>query len=470
MNPYLASVYNACPVFVQNAILTGYSAILDRERYGGRFGEYAALMEKSQWYRRAEIAAYQEERLKEVIRHAYDTVPYYRRLFDDRGLKPSDVKTKADLVKLPLLTKDDIRKNFKELLSSRFALGKLKYGHTSGTTGSPLEVGYDVSIIHATYAALDRQYRWAGCRLEHGEGGDRIAVARGNVIVQLSSRKPPFWRYNRYHNQLLLSSFHMSRENLPHYLQEMKAYGAQVLDGYPSTLYVLAKHLKNNNSHFPLKAVISSSETLYDFQRETIEQSFQCRVYDYYAVAERVVFATECEAHAGHHLAMEYGISEIVDKESNPVPDGTPGRLDGTTLHNLGMPLIRYVTNDMTAIRPGDCPCGRGLQLMDDVTTKAEDTLTLKDGRLIPPSVLTHPFKPLNSIEESQIIQKDYDVIVVKIVRRQDYTDGDTQHLVRELKSRVGEDARIEIEFVEKLPRTAAGKFRWVVSEVPLGI
>jgi len=137
MNPYLASVYNACPVFVQNAILTGYSAILDRERYGGRFGEYAALMEKSQWYRRAEIAAYQEERLKEVIRHAYDTVPYYRRLFDDRGLKPSDVKTKADLVKLPLLTKDDIRKNFKELLSSRFALGKLKYGHTSGTTGSP---------------------------------------------------------------------------------------------------------------------------------------------------------------------------------------------------------------------------------------------------------------------------------------------------------------------------------------------
>lgn len=469
MNPYLAAVYNACPAFVQNAILTGYSAILDRERYGGRFGEYAALMEKSQWYRRGEIVAYQEERLKEIMRHAYDTVPYYRSLFDDRGLKPDDVKTKVDLAKLPLLTKDDIRKNFKELVSSNFAPGKLKYGHTSGTTGSPLEVAYDASIIHATYAALERQYRWAGCRLEHG-GGDRIAVARGNVIVPPNRRQPPFWRYNRYHNQLLLSSFHMSRENLPHYLQEMKAYGAQVLDGYPSTLYVLAKHLKNNNSHFPLKAVISSSETLYDFQRETIEQSFQCRVFDYYAVAERVAFATECEAHAGHHLAMEYGISEIVDGDGTSVPDGTPGRLVGTTLHNLGMPLIRYVTNDMTAIRPGDCPCGRGLQLMDDVTTKAEDTLTLKDGRLIPPSVLTHPFKPLNSIEESQIIQKDYDRIVVKIVRRQDYTDGDTQHLVRELKSRVGEDARIEIEFVEKLPRTAAGKFRWVISEVPLGI
>lgn len=468
MNPHLATVYNACPVFMQNIILTGYSAILDRERYGGRFKDYADLMSRAQWFSKGEMEAYQDERLKKVVRHAYETVPYYRRVFDERGLKPSDIETQRDLVKLPLLTKDDIRRHFASLVSSRISPGKLNYGHTSGTTGSPLEIGYDPSIIYATYAALDRQYRWANCRLEWG--GDRIAVARGNVIVPLDRMKPPFWRYNRYHNQLLLSSFHMSKNNLPQYLAAMKRYGARVLDGYPSTLFVLAKHLKNTDSSFPLKAVISSSETLYDFQRETIEQSFQCRVYDYYAVAERVVFATECEAHAGHHLTMEYGITEIVDGDGNPVPDGTPGRLVGTTLHNLGMPLIRYVTNDMTAIRPTDCPCGRGLRLMDDVTTKAEDTLTLKDGRLIPPSVLTHPFKPLNSIEESQIIQKDYGRIVVKIVRRQDYTDRDTQHLVRELKSRVGEDTRIEIEFVEGLPRTAAGKFRWVISEVPLGI
>ena len=468
MNPYLVAVYNACPVFMQNAILTGYSAILDRERYGGTFREYAELMSKAQWSGKDELEAYQDERLGVLVRHAYETVPYYRKVFDERRLKPSDVRSQRDLDKLPLLTKDDVRKNFKLLVSSDFAQGKLKFGHTSGTTGSPLEIGYDTAIIYATYAALDRQYNWAGCRLERG--GDRIAVARGNVIVPLDRKKPPFWRYNRYHNQLLLSSFHMSKGNLPHYLEKMKRYGAQVLDGYPSTLYVLAKHLKNNNSHFPLKAVISSSETLYDFQREMIESSFQCRVFDYYAVAERVVFATECEEHAGHHLAMEYGISEIVDIKGNPVAGGTTGRLVGTTLHNLGMPLIRYVTNDMTAVRTGNCPCGRGLKLMDDVTTKAEDTLTLKDGRLIPPSVLTHPFKPLNSIEESQIIQKDYDRILVKIVRRQDYADRDTQHLVRELKSRVGEETTIEIEFVESLSRTAAGKFRWVISEVPLGI
>ncbi len=169
-------------------------------------------------------------------------------------------------------------------------------------------------------------------------------------------------------------------------------------------------------------------------------------------------------------MVMEYGVSEIVDDQGDPVAAGTPGRLVGTSLHNRAMPLIRYVTNDRTAIRPGRCACGRALEVMDDITTKAEDTLTLRDGRLISPSVLTHPFKPLDSIEESQIIQKDYDRILVRIVPRADYAERDTEHLVRELKSRLGQETAIEIEMVERLPRTKAGKFRWVISEVPLGI
>ncbi len=468
MNPLLTKMYGASPVFLQNFLLTGYSAILDRQRYGRGFSDHAELLAKSQWFGKAELEAYQDEKLSALVRHAYDTVPYYRAIFDERRLKPGDVRTRGDLAKLPLLTKDDIRKNFKNLISSAVAPGERKFGHTSGTTGSPLEVCYDTSVIHATYAALDRQYRWADCRL--ARDGDPIAVARGNVIVPLNRKRPPFWRYNHFHNQLLLSSFHMSKENLGSYFEEMRRYGVQVLDGYPSTLFVLAKHLKNSHATFPLKAVISSSETLYDFQREIIESSFQCRVFDYYAVAERVAFATECEAHAGHHMVMEYGVSEIVDDQGDPVAAGTPGRLVGTSLHNRAMPLIRYVTNDRTAIRPSRCACGRALEVMDDVTTKAEDTLTLRDGRLISPSVLTHPFKPLDSIEESQIIQKELDRILVRIVPRPDYTERDTEHLIRELKSRLGQETAIEIELVEQLARTKAGKFRWVISEVPLGI
>jgi phenylacetate-CoA ligase len=233
---------------------------------------------------------------------------------------------------------------------------------------------------------------------------------------------------------------------------------------------VLAKYLQSRGETFPLRAAITSSETLYDFQRDIIEERFACKVFDYYAMAERVLFSHECDHHAGHHLAMEYGAAEVIDADGHPVPPGSTGKLVGTSLHNMAMPLIRYVTNDMSALRTGSCPCGRGLQLMEDVTTKAEDLLTLKDGRIISPSVLTHPFKPLDCIEGSQIVQTAPDEILVRIVAGSRYTSAHTEHLVRELTARLGADIRIEVALVDRLEPSANGKFKWVTSHVPLGL
>ena len=96
--------------------------------------------------------------------------------------------------------------------------------------------------------------------------------------------------------------------------------------------------------------------------------------------------------------------------------------------------------------------------------------LTLKDGRLISPSVLTHPFKPLTTIEASQIIQKDYDHVVIRLIPKKDFDKAVTAELVTSMKERIGHETNIEIEYVNQLPRTANGKFRWVISEVKLGI
>jgi phenylacetate-CoA ligase len=193
-------------------------------------------------------------------------------------------------------------------------------------------------------------------------------------------------------------------------------------------------------------------------------------VFDYYALAERVVFSHECDRHEGHHVAMEYGIAEVTENRGMPVPPGTVGRLVGTSLHNLAMPLIRYVTNDMSALRTAPCSCGRQLVLMEDVTTKAEDVLTLGDGRLISPSVLTHPFKPLDCIEGSQIVQTEPDAVVVRLIPRPTYTEWHTKHLITELKARLGQDVRIDIQFVDELEISKHGKFKWVISRVPLGL
>ena len=468
MNRYASTVYRVAPVWCQNLLLTGFGALLERERYGGRYPEFRDMLHRTEWLPHDELGAYQDERLRAIVRHAYETVPFYRRRFDERGLTPDDIRTRADLPKLPLLTKDDIRANFESLRSRALPRRAIRSGHTSGTTGTPLTVEYDRDTVWMTYAVFDRHYRWAGCQM--GRAGDRIAVARGNVIVPLDQRQPPYWRQNRRQNQLLLSSFHLSRTNLPAYFAALREFAPTVLDGYPSTLYILAKYLLANGETFPLRAAVTSSETLYDFQRAAIEQAFACRVFDYFALAERAVFSNECDRHEGHHIAMEYGLAEVVDADGYPVSRGTTGRLVGTTLHNLAMPLIRYVTNDTTALLERRCSCGRALELMAEVTTKAEDVLTLKDGRLISPSVLTHPFKPLDCIEGSQIVQKASDHVVIRLVAGAEYRPELGDHLVREFKARLGEDVRVEVQLVPRLDPARNGKFKWVVSEVPLGI
>ncbi len=468
MNHYASTLYRVAPVWCQNLLLTGFGAFLERERYGGRYAEFRDMLSRTEWLSHDELSAYQDERLRAIVAHAYDTVPSYRRRFDDLRLKPEDVRSRADLPKVPLLTKDDIRSNFDALRSKTVPRRSTRAGHTSGTTGTPLTVEYDRETVWMTYAVFDRHYEWTGCRM--GADGDRIAVARGNVIVPLDQRQPPFWRHNKRQNQLLLSSFHLSPTNLPAYFESLAAFKPAVLDGYPSTLYILAKYLLNRGETFPLRAAVTSSETLYDFQRAAIEQAFACRVFDYFALAERAVFSHECDRHEGHHIAMEYGLAEVVDPDGLPVSRGTPGRLVGTTLHNRAMPLIRYVTNDMTSQLDHQCSCGRGLELMDDVTTKAEDVLTLKDGRLISPSVLTHPFKPLDCIEGSQIVQRAPDHIVIRIVAGHDYRPSLGDHLVHEFKARLGDDVRIDVDLVQRLEVSRNGKFKWVISEVPLGI
>ena len=217
-----------------------------------------------------------------------------------------------------------------------------------------------------------------------------------------------------------------------------------------------------------MKAVLSSSETLFDYQREAIEKAFQCKMFDFYGMAERAVFATECNYHSGHHLNMDYGITEFVDGDDLPVTPGTLGRIVATSLHNYAMPFIRYQTNDACSLKKErTCGCGRGFPLMDDVATKNESIISLPDGRLISPSVLTHPFKPMHNIKASQIIQEQIDELKVKIVKGEQYSRLDETMLLNAFRDRLGDAIMVNIQYVEKIAQEASGKFKWVVSKIP---
>ena len=456
--------YKKSPIFLQTIFLNAYAIFLHWERYGKKFWKVYKEFERMQWYSYNELIEYQNERLRNLIKHCYENVPYYRRIMDERKLKPNDIKTREDLIKLPLLTREDIKKNFKDLIARNVKKWLLRPGHTSGTTGSPLEFYWDIQTCVVHHVAYWRQRSWAG-----SEYGEPFATLQGRVIVPLKQKKPPFWRMNYIHNQLFLSAFHLKKENLKYYFDKLEKFKPKIIEGYPSTIYILAKYLKSIGEKFPVKAILTSSETLFPVQREIIEDAFDCKIFDFYGMAERVVFASECEYHTGHHLNLDYSIVEILDVQGNPVEEGKMGRIVGTGLYNYAMPLIRYVTSDITAVKKEKCPCGRGFPLIEDITTKDEDIVVTPDGRLISPSVLTHPFKPMHNIEASQIIQEEPDKLIVKIVKGPKYSDEDSKKLLNAFRERLGDKMKIELQFVDNLEREKSGKFRWIISKVPIG-
>ncbi len=197
------------PIALQTLFLNLKAGELYFERYGKKFRRLFEQFERNQWLSLQELECYQDERLRQLVRHAYDTVPYYSRVMKSLKLHPDDIRTKADLPKLPTLTKDQIRQNGADLLSSTYPRTLLRHGHTSGTTGSPLDFHYDIQTCVVHHVADWRYKGMAG--LKHG---DPYASLLGRVIVPREQTRPPFWRWNYVNNQLFLSSFHLKKENL----------------------------------------------------------------------------------------------------------------------------------------------------------------------------------------------------------------------------------------------------------------
>lgn len=442
-------------------MLTCYGLKIYNERYGKRFKKLYQEMDRLQWSTRDEIEHYQIEKLKQIVRHSYLYVPFYRDFMKNEGMYDSDIKSLDDLKCFPVVRKSQIKAT-PHLFRSEMKQ-KIVHGHTSGTTGSPFDIIYSRNV--STAMAVSDWRHMHNCGRKRG---DKIAIFLGRIFVPLNQSKPPFWRYNLVHKEIWFSSFHLNARNMKFYVDKIKQLGIMFIKAYPSTAYILAKFCLENGLKVPLKAVLTSSETLFEHQRHCIEETFCCKVFDYYGHAERALFATECNNHDGLHINEDYGIIECLDRSGNNVADGDLGMLVGTSLTNFAMPFIRYETGDISSIDTKACPCGRVFKRMSAVTTKAEDIIITPDGRMISSSILTHPFKPINTIEESQIIQEKPNKIVVKLVVNSEFIPAHQAFLEKGLRERLGRDMHLSIVLVDKIERGKSGKFQWVVSKVGL--
>lgn len=459
--PWADRVYESSPVFLQNLLISAYGLYTYKRRYGGKHSEYLQSLRESQWYPKNRIDELQFMNLSGVIRNAFETVPFYREIYGKHGVGPSSLRNFDDLRKLPIITKDDLRANPKLFVSDVPGSGHLIEIHTSGTTGSPLTMYLRSEALEKNYAFFARSLEWAGVA-----PGQNSATFAGRVIMSAKQEEPPFWRKNWIVRNTLFSSYHISEENLPLYVDELEKIQPIFIDSYPSAIFSIGKFLLDRSieSGIAPKSIITSSETLLDNQREVIEKAFHSRVFDQYGSAEMVGFINQCE-NGSYHINPEYGIVEIIKTDGEPAKDGELGELVCTGFVNSAMPLIRYKTGDSAIACERMCSCGRAYPVVKSILGRTDDVIVTRDGRFI--GRLDPVFKGLSSgIKEAQIIQEDYDCIVVKVVANENFCANDENLLAEELKRRIGPTISVSIIRVNEIPRSRAGKFRSVLSRV----
>jgi len=196
-----------------------YGAIPLRIRYGKVFWQTYNFLQESQWWSRKKLDEYQMQQLEKLLRHAYKNVPYYRRVFDERGLKPKNIQDFEDLRKLPCLTRGIIQENLPDLVAQNYPRSKLQYGTTGGSTGIPLEFYWERGATDSKEQAfIIMLWNRVGFRT-----ADRCVLLRGNVVQ--SARKGKFWEYDPLNKNLILSSYHMTDELLPNYIAKIRRLG-----------------------------------------------------------------------------------------------------------------------------------------------------------------------------------------------------------------------------------------------------
>ncbi len=418
-------------------------------------------LQKTQWWPIQRLKRLQEHKLRFILKHAYQNVPYYRRLLHTKKLKPQDFKSVEDLAKLPILTKDDIRQHFSSLITCDFMMYWPIATATGGSTGEPLRFFIDLGSASAGGAVLRRGWSYAGYKF-----GDKTAVLAGLSLVSEREEAVKTAAKRIIKRMVNFPAINLSREILEVYTKRMIKFEPKFIRGYPSSIFFFADFLKEKEIDLiHPRAVFTTAEMLLPHQRKLIQEVFQCNVFDGYGAFDGGTAAFECEEHCGHHMAVEKTVMEFVDEDGNPVGEGEDGRIIATDLFNYAMPFIRYDTGDMGAYSSEECSCGRKLPLMKKILGRTTDILRFKTGAVLSGPSLTLIFKDFD-IRQYQVVQTSDDSMVVKIIKGKTYSGEDTEKICRILKGAVGGEVNVRFEFVNYIESTKSGKWKIVISRL----
>lgn len=411
-------------------------------------------LEQSQRWSAERLGALQWERQRALVRHAFETVPFYRDRFRAAGLSPEDLRSPSDWARLPALEKHELRERGAELLSSRAPRG-LKAA-TSGTSGTPIAVLRSHRSWAHAHANVFRGWHWHGI-----EVGDRYAYFWG-LALDPSGRRQAGLRDAMF-NRERLSAFEVTPAAARAFYDRLRAKPARFGFGYPSAVTHFAEEIAAqglDGTALGFRAVITTSEVLKDEQRDRLERIFGCRAVDSYGCAEVGVTGFECEA-GGMHVPVESVVVDLIPGE------GGAFEVLLTDLFNFSQPVIRYRVGDYVSETPPACRCGRGLPLLGKIQGRAGDFITLPDGRRINgllPYYIFRPYAKGGKVREYQFVQYADGRIELRVLPGEAWSDEARASIEAEVTAGLG--VPVTLQRVERIARLGRGKFRdWVKAE-----
>jgi len=421
--------------------------------------------ERFQWRSAEEVRRLQWLLLKTVLSSACENVPFYRDWFKSQGMNIRDIVTPADFRRLPILTKEILRSQSVGL-RSEISRGKVIENYTGGSTGEPTTFYQDDVYVDWGEALTIRHNRWAGW--EFGErtvylwGADRDLNKTRNSVGR--------WYSQHFKREVLLNSFDLDGTRLGSFYNEIIHFNPRIIIGYASALTFFARYVHDGGRPWPVKlrGIISAAETLDEYQRTLIESVFQCTVFNRYGSRDMGLMASQCQVGSGLHICADNVYLEVLRPGGEPALPGELGEVVVTGLNNFAMPLIRFAIGDVAAVdEDRTCACGRGLPLLQFVKGRVSDLLVTPAGKFVHGEYFTHLFYGKRWVDRFQVIQDVRDAIGVRIMASAKPDPREIESLRREIVDHLGPEMHVTIEFVDQIPVTPTGKYRFTLSHLP---
>ena len=410
------------------------------------------LMESQVWTTE-KLVLYQEERLRTIVKHAYENVPFYHDLFKEHHLLPSDIITIDDLHKIPVINKNDLRSHPADYYIARnLSIRNYLRLSSSGSTGQPFTYFITPEAFSMSYASAIRGWYWMGYRL-------------GDTYTKLSQNPRSGYR-KKLQDMVIRSQYifirDLTQEALIQTIHKLNHYQPDFIRCYPDPLLFLSILINDGNKLlYSPKAINTTGNILTPDSRKKIEKAFGAPVYDSYSCEASAQFFEGPDRRA-YLASMEYAITEVLDENNKPV---NTGRHITTDLWNLAMPFLRYDTQDIIERSETGLNSDINLTSFKSIKGRNSDILVTPSGKFLIVHTFTIFFEYFEEIIQFQVHQFELNMILVLLVVNKSYNEASEKAIRKGLADLIGEDVNIEIRTVPDIQLLLSGKRKFIVRE-----